>query len=98
MYRLYWGGICWSIVSIFPLRILTGGSPAFLAANCALAVSHALRTIGSCEWSIHPLAQSIFGCVVANHGYPKITLWSPRSVRKYRRFVFFEPVLVFKST
>jgi hypothetical protein len=75
-----------------------GGSPTFLAANCALAASHALRTMGNCEWSIHPLAQSIFGYAVANHGYPKITLWLPRSVRKYHRFLFLEPVLVFRST
>ena len=98
MYHLYWGGIRWSIVSIFPLRILIGRSPAFLAANCALAALRALRTMGNCEWSIHPLAQSILGCAVANHGYPKITLWSPRSVRKYCRFVFFKPILVFRST
>jgi len=57
VYHLYWGGTpYWFVVSIFPLHILTGGSPAFLAVNCASAASCALRTIGSCEWSIHPLA------------------------------------------
>jgi hypothetical protein len=49
-------------------------------------------TMGSWEWSSQPRSQSIFGCTVANHGYPRINLWSPRFVRKNLMFVRFAPV------
>jgi hypothetical protein len=52
--------------------------------NHALAASAALSTIGSWSWVIHPLLQSIFGWAAVNYGYPRITLFSPRSERKYR--------------
>ncbi len=63
-----------------------------------MAASVALRMIGNWEWSIHPQAQSIFGCAVVNQGYPRMTLWSPRSVRKYCKFTFRVPILVLMST
>ena len=57
----------------------------------------ALIMIGSCEWLIHPLFQLILGCVSANHGYPKITLCSPRLDRKNLRVVVFGPIQTFRS-
>src|SRR6266481_5449073 len=45
--------------------------------NRALAASGAFSTMGSCVWSIHPLFQSILGCMAVNHGYPKIALCLP---------------------
>src|ERR1700682_5674096 len=58
-----------------------------LGVNRALAVSTLLMITGSCEWSIHPLFQSILGWTAADQGYPRITLLSPKSDRKNRRFV-----------
>ena len=74
-YRWYWGGIL-SLVcrSTFPSLIFMGNNCAVLAENFAMATSAALRTMGSWEWSIHPLAQSILGCTVVNQGYPRMTL------------------------
>src|SRR5487761_1264927 len=34
----------------------------------ASATSGALKIMGSCEWSIHPLFQSMLGWTAANHG------------------------------
>ncbi len=82
----------------FPFLIFIGGSRVVLAENWAMAASVALRMIGSWEWSIHPRAQLIFGCAVVNHGYPRMILWLPRSVRKYHRLVCRALVLVFMST
>ena len=56
----------------------------------------AQNMIGSCEESIHPLFQSIFGCVAANHEYPRIALFSPKSVRKKRRGLLVVPVWTFR--
>src|SRR6266851_8859863 len=82
-YHRYWRGIHPSDSgATFPFLILIGGSRVILAENWAMATSAALRTMGSWEWWIHPRAQSIFGWAVANHGYPRMILWSPRSVRK----------------
>jgi hypothetical protein len=39
-------------------------------------------TMGRCAYSSHPRAQSICGCIAANHGYPKIIRCDPRSVKK----------------
>jgi len=39
-----------------------------LAMNWAFCTSGLHRMIGSCDESIHPLDQSILGCVSANHG------------------------------
>src|SRR6266404_8109186 len=65
--------------------------------NRAFAALGALRTIGSCVWSIHPLFQSIFGCVATNQGYPSIALCSPSSVRKNLMLVVIDPVRVARS-
>ena len=65
--------------------------------NCAFVASADHRTISNWSCVIHPLAQSILGCAAANHGYPKITLFSPRSERKYRRVCCWVSVLVCKS-
>jgi hypothetical protein len=40
----------------------------FLATNWAFCASGLHRMIGSCDELIHPLAQSIFGCIATNHG------------------------------
>jgi len=53
--------------------------------NRAFVVLGLLNTIGSWLWEIHPLAQSILGCVTVNHGYPRMTWFLPRSERKYLR-------------
>ena len=63
----------------------------------ALAVSGARSTIGNWSCMIHPQAQSIFGWAAANQGYPRMTLFSPRSERKYRRVLCWVPVLVCRS-
>ena len=55
------------------------------------------KTIGSWVWSIHPRFQSIFGCMAANHGYPRIALCSPKSDRKNHRSMFCPPVRTCKS-
>ena len=65
--------------------------------NRALAASADRSTIGSWSWAIHPRAQSIFGWAAANQGNPKITLFSPKSERKYRSVRRWVPVWVCKS-
>ena len=60
--------------------------------NRALFAFGARNMMGSCEESIHPLFQSILGCVAANHEYPRIASFSPRSVRKKRRGLLVVPV------
>ena len=51
------------------------------------------------NWSalIHPLAQSILGYIAVNHEYPRISFWSPISVRKKRSFVLCCPVCISRS-
>src|SRR6266403_229005 len=63
----------------------------------AFAASEVLKTIGNCVWSIHPLLQSIFGCTVANHGYPRIALCSPSCVRKNLMLVLVDPIRMARS-
>src|SRR6266436_9435578 len=63
----------------------------------AFAASEVLKTIGSCVWSIQPLFQSIFGCTVANHGYPRIALCSPSCVRKNLMLVLVDPIRMARS-
>jgi hypothetical protein len=48
--------------------------------------------MGNWEWSIHPLLQSICGCIAANHGYPRMALFSPKVERKNRRLIRLLPV------
>jgi hypothetical protein len=47
---------------------LSLGMLVVLEENRALATSLVLKMMGSWEWSIHPLFQSIFGCIAANQG------------------------------
>ena len=73
------GGV-WIIVDptiVWDLGLICRGK------NRALAVSADRNTMGNWSWAIHPRAQSTFGWAAANQGYPKITLFSPRSERKY---------------
>ena len=63
----------------------------------AFAASGLRSTMGSWSWEIHPLAQSIFGWVVVNHGYPRMTRFSPKSDKKYRSVCCVVPVRVYKS-
>jgi hypothetical protein len=58
----------------------------------AFAAFGVLNMMGSWEWSIHPLLQSIFGCIAANHRYPSMALFSPRFERKNRRLIRLSPV------
>jgi hypothetical protein len=51
----------------------------------AFAASGVRSMIGSWEWSIHPLLQLICSCIAANHGYPRMALFSPKFERKNRR-------------
>jgi hypothetical protein len=68
-----------------------------LGTKVAFLASGAWSTIGSCSWSIHPLFQSIHGCVAANHGYSRIALWSPRFERKNHKVVWLFPVRTLRS-
>ena len=68
-----------------------------LGTKVAFCAFGALSTMGSWEWSIHPFFQSILGWVAANHGYPGITLCSPRSDRKNCNVVVFCPIWTFRS-
>jgi hypothetical protein len=63
----------------------------------ALAASGVLNMMGGWEWSIHPLLQSIFGCMAASHGYPSMALFSPRFERKNQRLVRLSPVWTERS-
>ena len=94
--------ICWtaswavgstvSLLIVVPSVVCLIAVLPFLAINWAFCASGLCRIIGSCDESIHPLAQSILGCVDANHGYPSITLLSPRSERKKQWLVHWVPV------
>jgi hypothetical protein len=53
--------------------------------NCALVTFEAQNITDSWVWLIHPLFQLICGWNAANHGYPRIALFSPRSDRKKQR-------------
>ena len=57
----------------------------------------ARRIMGNWEESIHPHFQSILGCTAANHEYPSIALFSPKSVRKNRSLDQFGPVCTSRS-
>src|SRR5712675_3336029 len=69
-----------------------------LGLNCGFSALASRRMRGSWVVSIHPRAQSILGWFAANHGYPRITPWGPRSVRKKRMLVRLVPVCTCKST
>ena len=60
--------------------------------NRARFASGARNIMGSCEESIHPLFQSILGCMAVSHEYPKMALFSPRSIRKKRSGLLVVPV------
>ena len=65
--------------------------------NLARFAFGAWSMMGSCDESIHPLFQSIFSCVATNHEYPRMALFSPRSVRKKRRGLLVVPVWTSRS-
>jgi hypothetical protein len=67
-----------------------------LGTKVAFCTFGTLSTMGSWKWSIHPFFQSILGWVTVNHGYPRITLCSPRSDRKNHSVVVFCPVQTFR--
>src|SRR3984893_4721607 len=71
-----------------------------LASAIAILVGTSRRSrsmIGRWAYSSHPLAQSICGCIAANHGYPRMSRWLPRSVRKNLMRRFFCPVCTSRS-
>ena len=74
---LYWYGIRSSTWIVLMIAFL----PLVLVEKIARFASSLLRTMGSCAYSIHPFAQSIRGWALANHGYPRMIWFSPRSVR-----------------
>ena len=85
--KLVMGGVCWHIF----LR------PAGIVVHCAIHDSIAFlvcKMSGNWSLSIHPHAQSIFGWLAANHGYPRIAFWSARSVRKNHNHTFWLPVCI----
>ena len=57
----------------------------------------ARNMMGNWEESIHPHFQSILGCVAANHEYPRMALFSPRSVRKNHSGLLVVPVWTSRS-
>jgi hypothetical protein len=65
--------------------------------NTAFCAFGACKMIDSCVWSIHPFFQSMFSYTVANHGYPKIALCSPRLDRKKHSLLATVPIRVSKS-
>src|SRR5579863_2773866 len=65
--------------------------------NWAFAASSLWNMIGSWEWSIHPRFQSMRGWVAANQGYPNMALFSPRFVKKNRKWVCCDLVRTCKS-
>ena len=74
--------------------------PAGVAVHDAIQDSMAFlvcRMSGSWVLLIHPLAQSIFGWLAANHGYPRMTFWSARSVRKNHNHTLWFPVCISRS-
>ena len=79
-----------SMLSILVLLICRGK-------NRALVAFGAQNITDSWVWSIHPLFQSIRGWKAANHGYPRMTLFSPRFKRKNRRVCRCAPVCVCRS-
>src|ERR1700730_2034893 len=71
-----------------------------LASAIAILVGTSRRSrsmIGRWTYSSHPLAQSICGCIAANHGYPRMSRWLPKSVRKNLIRRFFCPVCTSRS-
>jgi hypothetical protein len=54
-------------------------------------------TMGRCAYSSHPQAQSICGCMAANHGYPRIIRCAPKLVRKNRMRLCLLPVCISRS-
>jgi len=81
------------VMMVFPIIVCDRGRTC-LGKNHTFMASGLRNTIGSWSWEIHPLAQSIFGCIAANHRYPRMTLFSPRSDKKYLRVCCVVPVLV----
>jgi hypothetical protein len=63
----------------------------------ALDVFGALNITDSWIWSIYPLFQLILGCIAVNHGYPRIALCSPNSVRKNLICMFYNLVCTARS-
>ena len=82
-----------------PICIVRIGLGVFvvLIVNQAFPASGVRNIMGSCEWSIQPLFQSIFGCMAANQGYPSMALFSPRFERKKRRLIRRSPVCTVRS-
>ena len=105
--RWYWPGIFGlSSVAVPPIVTLPIKYQSFSigrglltvrGVNLAFFAFGARNIMGSCEESIHPLFQSIFGCVAANHEYPRIALFLPRSVRKKRNGLLVVPVWTSRS-
>ena len=74
--------------------------PAGVQMHCPICDSVAFlvhRMRGSWLLSIHPWAQSIFGCIAVNHGYPRIAFWSTRSVKKKCSHTLWFPVCILRS-
>ena len=61
------GRICTLLIVVPSVVHLIAVLP-LLAMNWAFCASGLRKMIGSCDESIHPFDQSIFGCVSANHG------------------------------
>src|SRR5712671_643005 len=79
-------------------ELVGSGRSRVLGLNCGFSALASHRMRGSWVVSIHPRAQSILGWFAANHGYPRITLWCPRSVRKKRMLVCLVPICTCRST
>ena len=61
------GRICTLLIVVSSVVRLIAVLP-LLAMNWAFCASGLRKVIGSCDELIHPLDQSIFGCMSANHG------------------------------
>ena len=103
----YSGGILGVSVTLVVLIVTFPMKYQVVSMDCGLFIERgmkqarfallALRMIGNWDESIHPCFQSISGCTAANQEYPRIALFSPRSVRKKRSFDRLGPVCTSRS-
>src|ERR1700730_4556 len=100
-YRWYSGGSVTSGLSLIACSASLEAIVCRLLASAIVilvGISRRSRSIiGKWTYSSHPLAQSICGCIAANHGYPRMSRWFPKSVRKNLMRRFFCPVCTSRS-
>jgi hypothetical protein len=93
--------VCFGSVTILQMYILSVRSVLALLICRGRKHAHVASGLqsmtGSWLWSIQPLFQLIRGWNAVNHGYPRMTLFSPRFERKNQRACCCVPVCVCRS-